>query len=134
MFATTMLFYVLVGMALGARAGDPRGDLTLRELEQKIDNLDELERSMEGMKKEVTVLENELETRNNVSEDLIQKVDTLENLNNSTNTLEQKLIDRLNKIEQIVTKSQKEIATIQKQLEYGGKNFQTFPNNSKLYI
>ena len=56
----TMLFFILIGMALSVHAGD----LTLRELEQKINNLNKLEQNGERLQKELIILKDELETKN----------------------------------------------------------------------
>ena len=109
-----MLFFILVALVYSAHAGD----LTLRELEQKINNLDKLEQNMERLEKEFISMQDELETKNNISEEIMQTIDT------STK-------QRLSKIEENVGNSEREIAEIKEQLEYGGKNFQIFPNNSK---
>ena len=50
MSAAVMFLCILVGMMLGAEA------LTLRELEQKINNLDKLEQSVRWLVKEVNNL------------------------------------------------------------------------------
>ena len=60
MSSTTMFpVLILAGMVFSAHAGD----LTLRELEQKINNLNELEQNVERLQKEVTTLKGELETK-----------------------------------------------------------------------
>ena len=117
-----MLFFILVALVFSAHAGD----LTLRELEQKINNLDKLEQNMERLENEVTSLKDELETKNNISEEIMQ---TLGIWDNSTE-FKERLI-RLIQIEEKVSSSETEITKIKNQLEYGGKNFQRFPNNSK---
>ena len=75
------------------------------------DDVEELEQNVEWLKRKL----------NNISEELEQKIDTVDI------TFQQKLI-YLNRQD---TKSETEIATIQNKLEYGGKNFQTYPLNSK---
>ena len=56
----TVLFFILIGMALSVHADD----LTLRELEQKINNLNKLEQNGERLQKELIILKDELETKN----------------------------------------------------------------------
>ena len=75
------------------------------------DDVEELEQNVEWLKRKL----------NHISEELEQKIDTVDT------TFQQKLI-HLNRQD---TKSETEIATIQNKLEYGGKNFQTYPHNSK---
>ena len=85
-----MLFFILVAIVFSAHAGD----LTLRELEQKIINLDKLEHNMERLEKQVTSLKDELETKNNISEKIMQTISILDN----STELKQRLI-RLIQIE-----------------------------------
>ena len=59
MSSTTMLLLILGGMVFSAQAGD----LTLKELEQKINNLDKLEQNVERLQKEVITLKGELEKK-----------------------------------------------------------------------
>ena len=75
------------------------------------DDVEELEQNVKWLKRKL----------NHISEELEQKIDTVDT------TFQQKLI-HLNRQD---TKSEKEIATIQNKLEYGGKNFQIYPHNSK---
>ena len=81
---------------------------------------------MERLQEEVTTLKDELKTKNNISEEIIQ---TIGSWDNSTK-FKQRLTRSL-KIEEKVSSSETEITKIKNQLEYGGKNFQIFPNNSK---
>ena len=122
MSTTTVLLFISVGIMLGAKA-----DLTLRELEQKINNLDKLERNFKWLVKEFSNLKDQLENRSNIAENLELRHDTVENLDKEVNNLTN-LVDLLN---QNVINSETEIVRIQNQLEHGGKNFQTLPYNSK---
>ena len=103
MSTTTILLCISVGMMLGVKAH--RG---LR------DDVEELEQNMEWLKRKL----------NNISEELKQKIDTVDN---KVNTSQQVLIH----LNRQVTNSETKITTIKNQLEYGGKNFQTYPLNSK---
>ena len=71
------------------------------------DHVEELEQNVEWLKRKL----------NNISEELEQKIDTVDI------TFQQKLIHW--------NRQETKIATIQNKLEYGGKNFQTYPHNSK---
>ena len=71
------------------------------------DHVEELEQNVEWLKRKL----------NNISEELEQKIDTVDI------TFQQKLIH--------LNRQETKIATIQNKLEYGGKNFQTYPHNSK---
>ena len=112
---------ILVGMVFSAHAGD----LTLRELEQKINNLDKLEQNVERLQQEVITLKGELETKNNISEEITQTIGSWDNFKQRFN--------RLMEIEERVNNSEAEITEINNQLEYGGKQYQPLNNlNSKL--
>ena len=113
-----MLLCVLVGMMLGAEA------LTEKELEEKIDGLDELKQSVEWLVKEFHYLK---ETKSNFSEVLEQKLNSVENLEKEVGDLSDS-VDHLN---QQATDSEAEITDIQNQLVYGGKNLPTNSHNSK---
>ena len=75
------------------------------------DDVEELQQNVEWLKRKLS----------NISEEFEQKIDTVDI------TFQQKLIH----LNRQGTKSEMEIATIQNILEYGGKNFQTYPHNSK---
>ena len=81
---------------------------------------------MERLQEEVTTLKDELKTKNNISEEIIQ---TIGSWDNSTKVKQR--LTRLLKIEEKLRNSETEITKVKNQLEYGGKNFQIFPNNSK---
>ena len=112
---------ILVGMVFNAHAGD----LTLRKLEQKINNLDKLEHNVERLQKEVTTLKGELETKNNILEEITQTIGSWDDFKQRLN--------RFMEIEERVNNSEAEITEINNQLEYGGKQYQSLNNlNSKL--
>ena len=114
MSTAAMFLCILIGMMLGAEA------LTLRELEQKINNLDKLEQSVKWLVKEVNNLKVK---KNNFSGEIEQKLDTVENLDKGVDNLTN-LVSHLN---QQVANLEIEITGIQNQLEYGG----AYPYNSK---
>ena len=118
----TMLLLILVGMVFNAHAGD----LTLKELEQKINNLDKLEQNMERLQKEVITLKDEVETKNNISEEIIQTIGNWDNFKQRLN--------RLIEIEEIVNNSATEITKINNQLEYGGKQYQSLNSLNSKFI
>ena len=99
----TTILCIFVGIVLGVKAHP-----TLR------DDVDELEQTVEWLKRKLK----------DVTEELEQKLD---NVDNEVNTFQQQL-EPLNRK---VTNSEKKIATIQNRLEYGGKIFQTYPYNRK---
>ena len=99
-----LLVLILVGMVFSTHTGD----LTLREFEQKINNLDKLEQDVERLQKKVTTLNDKLETRNYLS------------------------FNRFTEIKEEINNSEAEITKINNQLEYGGKQYQSLNNlNSK---
>ena len=118
----TMLLLILVGMVFNAHAGD----LTLKELEQKINNLDKLEQNMERLQKEVITLKDEVETKNNISEEIIQTIGNWDNFKQRLN--------RLIEIEEIVNNSATEITKINNELEYGGKQYQSLNSLNSKFI
>ena len=121
MSTASVLLWIFVGIALSAGAEEP---VTLREVEEKIKNLGKLEQNVEWLVKEFDDLK---ESNNNVSEELKGKLDLVyvldENFNNLT--------DSVSQLNQRVTNLETTITRLQNELEFGGKNIQTYPHNSK---
>ena len=119
MYITVKLFYILVGLLLGAKA-IPTSDSPKDEKTSSLDIMKKLE-------ERVYSLEDELEKRNNESEVLKEKLNMMENFDNTVNNLEM----YLNTIKQQVNNSKARISGLEKQLEYGGKKYQTLQYMSK---
>ena len=116
------LCIILAGTMLIAKA-----DLTLREVEQKINNLDSLERNLESLIREFSNLTDQLKKRQNISDEFELRLSSnVEILDKRINNLTI-FADHLN---QNFTSSEAKIVGIQNQLKQGGKNFQIFPHNS----
>ena len=116
------LCIILAGIMLIVKA-----DLTLREVEQKINNLDSLERNLESLIREFSNLTDQLKKRQNISDEFeLRLSSTVKILDKRINNLTI-FADHLN---QNFASSEAKIVGIQNQLKQGGKNFQIFPHNS----
>ena len=110
---TTVLFWLLFGVILGAKA------LTFKEAEEKINNLDKLEEIVKWLVTEFYDLKG---SNSNFSNEC-QCVELEGKLDNTT--------DKIDQLDQRTANSETEIARLQNLLEYGGKNIRRYPHNSK---
>ena len=120
-----MLFYILVGLVLGAITSSDAGTITLSEVEQKLISLEQKVGTMElNVKKKVGILEKNVKIVEKEVGSVKQKVRTVEQ---KVGTVEKEV----GTLKQNESNSEAKISGIQNQLEYGGKKYQTLQYNSK---